>query len=174
MRCWLLRAKLHLPMYAIKDLDDSWKFILKRKIIETERGLRMLRVGWMLRARVLLSTCVRNFVILPFKALEGIWICLSFYLFIFLCFCDEVIEEDDMRKVREDRYAQWKSLVPALYDWLTNHHLMWPSLSCRYVFITSFSCVKSRMYDTDVTQRNRVKVIWSTKRIAGTWKTMYS
>lgn len=81
--CWLLRAKLHLPMYAIKDLDDSWKFILKRRIIETERGLRMLRVGWMLRARVLLSTCVRNFVILPFKALEGIWICLFIYLFIY-------------------------------------------------------------------------------------------
>lgn len=37
-----------------------------------------------------------------------------------------------MKEVPEDRYAQWKSLVPALYDWLTNHHLMWPSLSCRY------------------------------------------
>jgi len=40
--------------------------------------------------------------------------------------------EDVMKRVLEDRYAQWKSLVPALYDWLTNHHLMWPSLSCRY------------------------------------------
>ncbi|XP_024395782.1 WD-40 repeat-containing protein MSI4 isoform X2 [Physcomitrium patens] len=37
-----------------------------------------------------------------------------------------------MKKVPEDRYAQWKLLVPALYDWLTNHHLMWPSLSCRW------------------------------------------
>ena len=72
-----------------------------------------------------------------------------------------------MRKVREDRYAQWKSLVPALYDWLTNHHLMWPSLSCRYAFITSFSCVKSKIYDTNITRRNWVKLIWSTKRIAG-------
>ncbi|KAG0566457.1 hypothetical protein M758_7G060800 [Ceratodon purpureus] len=37
-----------------------------------------------------------------------------------------------MKKAQEDRYSQWKSLVPALYDWLTNHHLMWPSLSCRW------------------------------------------
>ena len=130
-------------MHAIKDLDDSWKFILKRRIIEKERGLRMLRAGLVFRAGVLLSTCVKKFVVLPFKALEGILICVFICLFIyFLCFCYEVIEEDDMRKVREDRYAQWKSLVPALYDWLTNHHLMWPSLSCRYAFITSFSCVK--------------------------------
>ncbi|GER52384.1 transducin family protein / WD-40 repeat family protein [Striga asiatica] len=31
----------------------------------------------------------------------------------------------------EDRYTQWKSLVPVLYDWLANHNLVWPSLSCR-------------------------------------------
>ncbi|THU61967.1 hypothetical protein C4D60_Mb01t00190 [Musa balbisiana] len=36
-------------------------------------------------------------------------------------------------KVTEDvRYAQWKSLVPVLYDWLANHNLVWPSLSCRW------------------------------------------
>ncbi|KAL3691523.1 hypothetical protein R1sor_005174 [Riccia sorocarpa] len=33
---------------------------------------------------------------------------------------------------REERYSQWKSLVPVLYDWLANHSLMWPSLSCRW------------------------------------------
>ncbi|KAL6539226.1 WD-40 repeat-containing protein msi4 [Orobanche gracilis] len=32
----------------------------------------------------------------------------------------------------EDRYTQWKSLVPVLYDWLANHNLVWPSLSCRW------------------------------------------
>ncbi|CAA3017454.1 WD-40 repeat-containing MSI4-like [Olea europaea subsp. europaea] len=32
----------------------------------------------------------------------------------------------------EERYAQWKSLVPILYDWLANHNLVWPSLSCRW------------------------------------------
>uniref|UniRef100_A0A7N0UZX9 Histone-binding protein RBBP4-like N-terminal domain-containing protein n=1 Tax=Kalanchoe fedtschenkoi TaxID=63787 RepID=A0A7N0UZX9_KALFE len=31
-----------------------------------------------------------------------------------------------------DRYTQWKSLVPVLYDWLANHNLVWPSLSCRW------------------------------------------
>ncbi|KAM2993793.1 hypothetical protein FF2_045850 [Malus domestica] len=31
-----------------------------------------------------------------------------------------------------DRYTQWKSLVPVLYDWLVNHNLVWPSLSCRW------------------------------------------
>eukprot|EP00249_Psilotum_nudum_P008863 c21560_g1_i2 orf=371-1636(-) len=32
----------------------------------------------------------------------------------------------------EERYTQWKSLVPVLYDWLANHNLVWPSLSCRW------------------------------------------
>ncbi|CAI9114323.1 OLC1v1015026C1 [Oldenlandia corymbosa var. corymbosa] len=32
----------------------------------------------------------------------------------------------------EERYTQWKSLVPILYDWLANHNLLWPSLSCRW------------------------------------------
>jgi hypothetical protein len=32
----------------------------------------------------------------------------------------------------DDKYTQWKSLVPVLYDWLANHNLVWPSLSCRY------------------------------------------
>ncbi|KAK9132716.1 hypothetical protein Scep_012244 [Stephania cephalantha] len=32
----------------------------------------------------------------------------------------------------DERYAQWKSLVPVLYDWLANHNLVWPSLSCRW------------------------------------------
>ncbi|CAH9056049.1 unnamed protein product [Cuscuta epithymum] len=31
-----------------------------------------------------------------------------------------------------ERYTQWKSLVPILYDWLANHNLVWPSLSCRW------------------------------------------
>ncbi|KAF7142539.1 hypothetical protein RHSIM_Rhsim05G0020600 [Rhododendron simsii] len=31
----------------------------------------------------------------------------------------------------DEKYMQWKSLVPVLYDWLANHNLLWPSLSCR-------------------------------------------
>ncbi|KNA18121.1 hypothetical protein SOVF_073690 [Spinacia oleracea] len=32
----------------------------------------------------------------------------------------------------DEKYAQWKTLVPVLYDWLANHNLVWPSLSCRW------------------------------------------
>ncbi|KAJ3701941.1 hypothetical protein LUZ61_005646 [Rhynchospora tenuis] len=32
----------------------------------------------------------------------------------------------------DERYTQWKSLVPVLYDWFANHNLVWPSLSCRW------------------------------------------
>ncbi|GMP62884.1 hypothetical protein CsSME_00024813 [Camellia sinensis var. sinensis] len=32
----------------------------------------------------------------------------------------------------DDKYTHWKSLVPILYDWLANHNLVWPSLSCRW------------------------------------------
>ncbi|KAH9762961.1 WD-40 repeat-containing protein MSI4 [Citrus sinensis] len=32
----------------------------------------------------------------------------------------------------DDKYTHWKSLVPVLYDWLANHNLVWPSLSCRW------------------------------------------
>lgn len=35
----------------------------------------------------------------------------------------------------DERYTQWKSLVPVLYDWLANHNLVWPSLSCRSVHL---------------------------------------
>ncbi|KAI3802058.1 hypothetical protein L1987_30182 [Smallanthus sonchifolius] len=31
-----------------------------------------------------------------------------------------------------ERYTKWKSVVPILYDWLANHNLVWPSLSCRW------------------------------------------
>ncbi|XP_038987176.1 WD-40 repeat-containing protein MSI4-like [Phoenix dactylifera] len=32
----------------------------------------------------------------------------------------------------DERYTQWKTLIPVLYDWLANHNLVWPSLSCRW------------------------------------------
>lgn len=41
----------------------------------------------------------------------------------------------------DEKYTQWKSLVPVLYDWLANHNLVWPSLSCRYFFV--FLCSSS-------------------------------
>ncbi|KAL2622467.1 hypothetical protein R1flu_002672 [Riccia fluitans] len=44
----------------------------------------------------------------------------------------------------KERYAQWKSLVPILYDWLANHSLMWPSLSCRWGLQLEQGTYKSR------------------------------
>ncbi|KAK8469739.1 hypothetical protein PHAVU_005G159800 [Phaseolus vulgaris] len=41
------------------------------------------------------------------------------------------MKEKEKERV-EERYTQWKSLVPVLYDWLANHNLVWPSLSCRW------------------------------------------
>jgi len=35
----------------------------------------------------------------------------------------------------DEKYTQWKSLVPVLYDWLANHNLVWGSLSCRLGFL---------------------------------------
>jgi len=33
---------------------------------------------------------------------------------------------------RDEDLSEWKALVPLLYDWFAHHHLVWPSLSCRY------------------------------------------
>ncbi|KAI4330679.1 hypothetical protein MLD38_028941 [Melastoma candidum] len=38
----------------------------------------------------------------------------------------------ERRGVVDERYSQWKSMVPVLYDCLANHNLVWPSLSCRW------------------------------------------
>lgn len=43
--------------------------------------------------------------------------------------------KDKGKRSVDERYAQWKSLVPVLYDWLANHNLVWPSLSCRYLVL---------------------------------------
>lgn len=32
----------------------------------------------------------------------------------------------------DDSYSRWKNVVPVIYDWLANHNLVWPSLSCRW------------------------------------------
>ncbi|KAM0031976.1 putative transcription factor WD40-like family [Helianthus debilis subsp. tardiflorus] len=43
-----------------------------------------------------------------------------------------------------ERYTQWKSLVPVLYDWLANHNLLWPSLSCRWGPLLEQATYKNR------------------------------
>uniref|UniRef100_A0A0D9V4T7 Histone-binding protein RBBP4-like N-terminal domain-containing protein n=1 Tax=Leersia perrieri TaxID=77586 RepID=A0A0D9V4T7_9ORYZ len=43
----------------------------------------------------------------------------------------EMKEKGGSRAAVDERYAQWKSLIPVLYDWFANHNLVWPSLSCR-------------------------------------------
>lgn len=44
----------------------------------------------------------------------------------------------------EERYGQWKSLVPVLYDWLANHNLVWPSQSCRWGSLLDHATYKNR------------------------------
>ncbi|VFQ81360.1 unnamed protein product [Cuscuta campestris] len=34
--------------------------------------------------------------------------------------------------ISDEKYDQWKSIVPILYDWIAHHNLVWPSLSCRW------------------------------------------
>lgn len=40
----------------------------------------------------------------------------------------------------DNKYSQWKTLVPILYDSLSNQSLVWPCLSCRSVFLCSRVC----------------------------------
>ncbi|XP_057549785.1 WD-40 repeat-containing protein MSI4-like [Amaranthus tricolor] len=44
----------------------------------------------------------------------------------------------------DEKYTQWKSLIPILYDWLANHNLVWPSLSCRWGPLLEQATYKSR------------------------------
>ncbi|XP_052183253.1 WD-40 repeat-containing protein MSI4-like [Diospyros lotus] len=56
---------------------------------------------------------------------------------------EEGSESDERKQMRDkkpahqsfsvdEKYAKWKSIIPVLYDWLANHNLVWPSLSCRW------------------------------------------
>ncbi|KAK9734517.1 hypothetical protein RND81_04G144900 [Saponaria officinalis] len=44
----------------------------------------------------------------------------------------------------DEKYSQWKTLVPILYDWLANHNLVWPSLSCRWGPLLEEATYKNR------------------------------
>ncbi|KAL4359169.1 hypothetical protein HN51_018883 [Arachis hypogaea] len=44
----------------------------------------------------------------------------------------------------KDRYSEWKSMVGVLYDWLANHNLVWPSLSCRWGPLLEQATYKNR------------------------------
>ncbi|KAI5664701.1 hypothetical protein M9H77_24024 [Catharanthus roseus] len=44
----------------------------------------------------------------------------------------------------DEKYTQWKTLVPVLYDWLANHNLVWPSLSCRWGPVLEQGTYKNR------------------------------
>ena len=41
---------------------------------------------------------------------------------------DHTMDDDEED---EEEAAEWKANIPLLYDWFANHHLLWPSLSCR-------------------------------------------
>ncbi|KAK2382958.1 WD-40 repeat-containing protein MSI4 [Trifolium repens] len=44
----------------------------------------------------------------------------------------------------EDRYNQWKSHIPVLYDWFVNHNLVWPTQSCRWGSLLEEQTYKNR------------------------------
>lgn len=43
-------------------------------------------------------------------------------------------QQQSQKATVDDKYSQWKTLLPILYDSFVNHTLVWPSLSCRSVF----------------------------------------
>lgn len=45
---------------------------------------------------------------------------------------DRVTGNNNKKAAVDDKYSNWKSVVPILYDWIANHNLLWPSLSCRW------------------------------------------
>ncbi|KAK9818074.1 hypothetical protein WJX72_006679 [[Myrmecia] bisecta] len=49
---------------------------------------------------------------------------------------EAMVEEDEPGTVlegpKEEAHTKWKQHIPYLYDWFANHHLTWPSLSCRW------------------------------------------
>ncbi|KAL2457668.1 WD-40 repeat-containing protein MSI4 [Abeliophyllum distichum] len=55
----------------------------------------------------------------------------------------------------DESYAQWKLLVPVLYDWFAHHNLLWPSLSCRWgpVLETGTYKNKQRLYLSEQTDQ---------------------
>ncbi|KAE9588097.1 putative transcription factor WD40-like family [Lupinus albus] len=63
----------------------------------------------------------------------------------------------------DGRYTQWKSFIPVLYDWLANHNLVWPSLSCRWgpqLEQSTYKC-RQRLYlseQTDATVPNTLVI----------------
>ncbi|KAG7669334.1 hypothetical protein Ndes2437B_g05480 [Nannochloris sp. 'desiccata'] len=61
-------------------------------------------------------------------------------------------QDDQDRDVRE-QYLAWKRLVPYLYDSFINHHLTWPSLSCRWgpLVHETHTRRKQRLYLSDQT-----------------------
>ncbi|XP_018472290.1 WD-40 repeat-containing protein MSI5-like isoform X2 [Raphanus sativus] len=56
----------------------------------------------------------------------------------------------------DKKYSQWKTLVPILYDSLSNHSLVWPCLSCRWgpQFEQASSKNQQRLYLTEQTDGN--------------------
>ncbi|CAL9197968.1 unnamed protein product, partial [Musa hybrid cultivar] len=64
----------------------------------------------------------------------------------------------------DERYKQWKSLVPVLYDyWFANHNLVWASLSCRW-----------GPQHEQATYKNRQRLYLSEQESAATLQTDFS
>eukprot|EP00898_Chlorokybus_atmophyticus_P005036 jgi/Chlat1/5533/Chrsp369S05397 len=45
---------------------------------------------------------------------------------------DADVNDEQQEEEEDEGYRRWRAVIPLLYDWLSNHHLVWPSLSCRW------------------------------------------
>ncbi|KAJ9551169.1 hypothetical protein OSB04_015214 [Centaurea solstitialis] len=67
----------------------------------------------------------------------------------------------------DEKYNHWKSVVPILYDWLANHNLVWPSLSCRWgpLLEQSKNKNKQRLY---LSEQARIRFLFSVFSVPNT------
>ena len=62
---------------------------------------------------------------------------------------DAGLAEDEAEAEARERaaarlYAQWKALIPYMYDWFSNDNRAWPSLSCRWGAVLEKSAHKTK------------------------------
>ena len=51
--------------------------------------------------------------------------------------------EDELRP-EDDAHRRWKQNAAPMYDWMTNHHLVWPALACRCALPAHLLCTREQ------------------------------
>lgn len=67
-------------------------------------------------------------------------------------------------KTVQHQYEKWKMSIPYLYDWFTNHNMLWPSICCRWGAPISETTYKRKQYlymseRTDGSDPNKLMLI---------------